>query len=213
MWLRPLVFIASGCFSCLALLLSTVLKKRNFEELRGTSRNFEELPEKIKKCLFFTLFIFTENFEELRGTSRKLRGTSRNFEELRGTSRPRQRPRKEKRRRLGLKLPDCTLKLHFGSQMVEKGCAKGRWCQLGVFRLLGPGRAIASKKHKGEDAGASLVVASFSFQSTERERATCATLYVHLPFSPSSRFSKATHVWNDSKFWKFWSQKRSTSRP
>ena len=55
---------------------------RNFEEVRGISRKFEELPEKIKKCLFFTLFIFTENFEELRGTSR-------NFEEVRGTSRGR----------------------------------------------------------------------------------------------------------------------------
>ena len=59
---------------------------RNFEEVRGISRKFEELPEKIKKCLFlrfsFSLKI-SRNFEELRGTSRnfeELRGSSRNFE-------------------------------------------------------------------------------------------------------------------------------------
>ena len=209
MWLRPLVFIASGCFSRLALLLSTVLKKRNFEELRGTSRNFEELPQKIKKRLFFTLFIFTENFEELRGTSRnfeELRGTSRNFEE------PRKRPRKEKRRRLGLKLPDCTLKLDFGSQMVEKAARKDVGANWGFSDFLAQGEPSQAKNTKGRMRAPLWWWRPSAFHQ-QRERDTCATLYVHLPFSPSSRFSKATHFWNDSKFWKLWSHKRSTSRP
>ena len=122
--------------------------RRNFEELRGTSRNFLKTSKNAFLLRFSFSLKISRNFEELRGSSRnfeELRGTSRNFEE------PRKRPRKEKRRRLGLKLPDCTLKLHFGSEMVEKAARKDVGANWGFSDFLAQGEPPQAKNTKGRN--------------------------------------------------------------